>query len=71
MPTANSGMSEGGGEASASPPAVAGELVGVTLKGKKWLGAVVTGEEGDLVLVSATPEGHEEIAKVPALEGKT
>lgn len=32
---------------------------------------LVLSEEGELVLVSATPEGHEEIATAPALDGKT
>ncbi|REJ85890.1 MAG: alcohol dehydrogenase [Acidobacteria bacterium] len=32
---------------------------------------LVLSEEGDLVLVSATPDGFREIAKVPAIEGKT
>ncbi len=32
---------------------------------------LVLSEEGELVLVSATPDGHQEIAKVSALEGKT
>ena len=32
---------------------------------------LVLSEDGELVLVSATPERHEEIAKVPAIEGKT
>lgn len=32
---------------------------------------VVLTEDGDLALVRATPERHEEIARIPALEGKT
>jgi len=32
---------------------------------------LVISEDGDLALVSATPEGHAELAKVPALDGKT
>ncbi len=32
---------------------------------------LVLSEGGDLVLVSATPEGHEEVAKFQALDGKT
>jgi len=32
---------------------------------------IVLGEDGDLVLVRATPERHEELARFPALEGKT
>jgi outer membrane protein assembly factor BamB len=32
---------------------------------------LVLSEEGDLVLVSATPDAHQEIAKVPAIQGKT
>ncbi len=32
---------------------------------------IVITEQGDLVLVRATPERHEEIAKFPAIEGKT
>ena len=32
---------------------------------------VVTTEEGELVLVAATPEGLREIARVPAIEGET
>jgi hypothetical protein len=32
---------------------------------------VVVSETGDLVLLRATPEGHQELAKIPALDGKT
>ena len=32
---------------------------------------IVLTEEGELVLVNATPERHEELARVPAIEGKT
>jgi outer membrane protein assembly factor BamB len=32
---------------------------------------IVITEQGELVLVRATPERHEEIAKFPAIEGKT
>jgi outer membrane protein assembly factor BamB len=32
---------------------------------------IVLTEEGDLVLVRATPDGHQELARFPALEGKT
>jgi outer membrane protein assembly factor BamB len=32
---------------------------------------LVLSEEGELALVSATPEGHREIARVKAIEGKT
>ena len=32
---------------------------------------LVLTEEGELALVKASPEGFEEIAKVPAIEGKT
>jgi outer membrane protein assembly factor BamB len=32
---------------------------------------IVLTEQGDLVLVRATPERHEEIARFPAIEGKT
>jgi len=32
---------------------------------------VVLTEDGDLVLVRATPEGHEEVARFPAISGKT
>ena len=32
---------------------------------------IVLGEEGDLVLVRATPDRHQELARFPALEGKT
>jgi len=32
---------------------------------------LVLSESGDLVLVEATPEGHRELGKFPALEGKT
>jgi outer membrane protein assembly factor BamB len=32
---------------------------------------VVLTEDGDLVLVRATPERHEEIGRFPAIEGKT
>jgi outer membrane protein assembly factor BamB len=32
---------------------------------------IVLGEDGDLVLVRATPDRHEELARFPALEGKT
>ncbi len=32
---------------------------------------VVTTEQGDLVLVRATPEGHQELARFPAVEGRT
>ena len=32
---------------------------------------VITTSEGDLVLVRATPDGHQEIARAPALEGTT
>jgi outer membrane protein assembly factor BamB len=31
----------------------------------------VLSEDGDLVLVRATPERHEEVASFPALDGKT
>jgi outer membrane protein assembly factor BamB len=32
---------------------------------------IVLAENGDLALVKATPEGHQELARVPAIEGKT
>ena len=32
---------------------------------------VILSEQGNLVLVEATPEGHRELGKFPALEGKT
>jgi len=32
---------------------------------------LVIGEEGDLALVSATPNEFKELAKVPAIDGKT
>jgi hypothetical protein len=32
---------------------------------------VVLTEDGDVVLVNATPSRHEEIARFPAIEGKT
>ena len=32
---------------------------------------IVLTEDGDLALVRATPEGHEEVARFPVLEGKT
>ena len=32
---------------------------------------VITTDDGDLLLVAATPEGHREVARVPALEGQT
>ncbi len=32
---------------------------------------VITTEQGDVVLVRATPEGHQELARFPAVEGKT
>ena len=32
---------------------------------------VITTEEGDVALVRATPDGHQEVAKMPALEGRT
>jgi outer membrane protein assembly factor BamB len=32
---------------------------------------VVVTEEGDVVLVRATPEGHQELARFPAIEGRT
>ena len=32
---------------------------------------IVLGEEGDLVLVRASPDRHQELARFPALEGKT
>jgi outer membrane protein assembly factor BamB len=32
---------------------------------------IVLTEEGDLVLVRATPESHQEVARSPALSGKT
>jgi outer membrane protein assembly factor BamB len=32
---------------------------------------LVVSEEGDLALVSATPDGFKEVAKVPAIDGKT
>jgi hypothetical protein len=32
---------------------------------------LVLSEEGELALVSATPDGHKELAKMPAIEGKT
>jgi outer membrane protein assembly factor BamB len=32
---------------------------------------IVSTEEGDIVLVEATPEGHHEIGKIPAVSGKT
>ncbi len=32
---------------------------------------VVTTETGEVVLVRATPEGHQEVARFPAIEGKT
>lgn len=32
---------------------------------------VITTEQGDVVLVRATPEGHQELARFPAIEGRT
>ena len=32
---------------------------------------VVITEDGELVLVEATPDGHRELARVPAIEGTT
>lgn len=32
---------------------------------------IVLTERGDLALVKATPEGHQEVARIPAIEGKT
>jgi outer membrane protein assembly factor BamB len=32
---------------------------------------VITTEEGEVVLVRATPESHQELARVPAIEGRT
>lgn len=32
---------------------------------------IVTTEDGELVLVRATPDGHREVARSPALEGRT
>ena len=32
---------------------------------------VITTEQGELVLVRATPEGHQELARFQAIEGKT
>ena len=32
---------------------------------------VITTEEGEVVLVRATPAGHQEVAKMPAIEGRT
>ena len=32
---------------------------------------IVLTEEGDLALVRATPDGHQELARFPALDGKT
>jgi outer membrane protein assembly factor BamB len=32
---------------------------------------VITSEQGDVALVKATPEGHQEVAKFTAIEGKT
>lgn len=32
---------------------------------------VIVGEQGDLALVRATPERHDEIARIPVLDGKT
>ena len=32
---------------------------------------ILVSEEGDLALVSATPDGFKELARVPAIEGKT
>lgn len=32
---------------------------------------IVTTEDGEIVLVRATPKGHEELARFPALEGRT
>jgi outer membrane protein assembly factor BamB len=32
---------------------------------------VITSEDGEVVLVRATPAGHQEVAKAPALEGRT
>ena len=32
---------------------------------------IVLTESGELVLVRATPEGHQEVVRVPAIEGKT
>jgi outer membrane protein assembly factor BamB len=32
---------------------------------------VITTDEGDVVLVRATPAGHQEVARTPAVEGRT
>ena len=32
---------------------------------------LIQAENGDVALVEATPEGHRELARLPALEGKT
>jgi outer membrane protein assembly factor BamB len=32
---------------------------------------VITTDDGDVVLVRATPAGHQELARVPAIEGQT
>jgi outer membrane protein assembly factor BamB len=32
---------------------------------------LITTEDGEVVLVRATPEGHQEVARVPAVEGRT
>jgi outer membrane protein assembly factor BamB len=32
---------------------------------------IVLAENGDLALVRATPEGHEELARFPALDGRS
>jgi outer membrane protein assembly factor BamB len=32
---------------------------------------IVLTEQGELALVRATPEGHQELARAPAIEGKT